>query len=170
MKKFFFLVIALCPMLAFANYSTLGVKYVNWDLSGCYGGCPTIDGPGVQYSGAINNNILLDFQYADVGTDYASVDYTIAQAAYAFGDLDSGAFHIGAASFDAGYDRENVASIGYSRRGGDEFDYTISVLDTDIDTTLSIAFRTTIGITLDLMHSGGDNLIGIGYSWQLGQN
>ena len=53
MKKFFFLVIALCPMLAFANYSTLGVKYVNWDLSDCFGGCPTIDGPGVQYSGAI---------------------------------------------------------------------------------------------------------------------
>ena len=159
----------LCPALAFANDNAIGIKYVNWDLSGCYGSCPNVDGAGVQYAGAINNKVLLDFQYADVGTDYASVDYSIAQAAYAFGDLDSGAFHVGAASFDAG-ERETVASLGYSRRGGDAFDYTIAVLDTDDGSTVQLAFRTSIGITLDLMNSDGDSLIGIGYSWKVGQN
>ena len=87
---------------------------------------------------------------------------------YAFGDLDSGAFHVGVASFDAAGERESVASVGYSRRGGDDFDYSIAVLDTEEGSTLQLTFRTKLGITLDLMTTDGDTLYGIGYSWKVG--
>ena len=167
MKKIIFLMLLL-PTVSFANDHAVGLKYVNWDLSGCYGSCPTVDGAGIQYAGVMNNKVLLDFDYADVGTDYASVDYNILQAAYAFGDLDSGAFHVGVASFDAAGERESVASVGYSRRGGDDFDYSIAVLDTEEGSTLQLTFRTKLGITLDLMTTDGDTLYGIGYSWKVG--
>lgn len=166
MKKIIFLMLLL-PTVSFANDHAVGLKYVNWDLSGCYGSCPTVDGAGIQYAGVMNNKVLLDFDYADVGTDYASVDYNILQAAYGFQELDTGSFTLGFTRMDAG-DPETVATVGYSRRGGEGPDYSIEVLDTDEEATLHFSVRTNIGITLDAMTSDGDTVYGIGFSWKVG--
>ena len=111
---------------------------------------------------------LVDFDYADVGTDYASVDYTIMQMAYGFTELDTGSFTLGFTRFDTSGDDETVATVGYSRRGGQGPDYSIEVLNTDEDATLHFSVRTNIGITLDAMTSDGDTIYGIGYSWKVG--
>ena len=50
----------------------------------------------------------------------------------------------------------------------DDFDYTIAVLDTEEGSTLQLAFRTKLGITLDLMTTDGDTIYGIGYTWKVG--
>ena len=166
MKKIIFLMLLL-PTFSFANDHAVGLKYVHWDVSGCYGSCPTVDGSGIQYAGVMNNKVLLDFDYADVGTDYASVDYNILQAAYGFQELDTGSFTLGITRMDAG-DPETVATVGYSRRGGEGPDYSIEVLDTDEEATLHFSVRTKMGITLDAMTRDGDTVYGIGYSWKVG--
>ena len=157
MKKFLIVLLSL-PMFAFSNSIGLGVT--SWDG----------DEEGITLEwDAGTDNFAFDFDYHDVD----GFNLYTAHLGYAFGSLSEGAFHIGVTNMDADYyddgSGETGLTLGYSRRGSEEGNYSIRVSDLDnIGTILEFDYKTTSGFTFGVTDFDGEvTMWSIGYAFYM---
>jgi hypothetical protein len=125
-----------------------------------------LDGWALSYDGAVNDNVLIGGDYTSLSGD-ADVDLSMLSFGYGFGSLSEGAFTVGMARFDSDLaSAETDLEVGYSRRGGDGVDFSISVINTEEDATFRIRVFTPTGINLGYLSDGDVGILNVGYMWQ----
>ena len=163
MKKIVILMLIVTSSFAFSATNRIGISYsdVQFDDADV-----DLDGWALSYDGAVSENVLLSADYLSLSGD-ADLDINLLSAAYAFGDLSEGAFTVGFTRIDSDLGSADTdAEIGYSRRGGDGVDFSISAIATEEDTTFRARVFTPVGISLGYLTDGDVGILNIGYMWQ----
>ena len=129
---------------------------------------PTSEGLGadlVNYYLDTSGEGLIGMVFAT--EDIANVQQSLRQKKFLIGDLSDGAFTLGFARFDSDVaDAETDLEVGFSRRGGDGVDFSISAIATEDDTTFRARVFTPIGINLGYLTDGDVGILNIGYMWK----
>ena len=160
MKKLFTLLVILSSTLAYSATNRIGVGYADvqfddFDVD--------LDGWALSYDGAVSDNVLIGADYTSLSGD-ADLDLSLLSFAYGFGSLSDGAFTIGLSRFDSDIGSADTdVEVGYSRRGGEGVDFSISVINTEDDATFRARIFTPIGINLGYLSDGDVGIFNIGY-------
>ncbi|MDC3323658.1 hypothetical protein OAW20_04285 [Gammaproteobacteria bacterium] len=172
MKKILFILIA---SLGFASFSfsesvtRLGVNYVDLEVDETdYTYAASIDGYGISLDSAVTENVLLTLDYFRLTEDGESADFNFISAAYAVGgDLSEGAFTIGFSRSDSDLadTSDTDVEVGYSKRSGENVDYTFSVIASE-ETTIRAKIMTPVGISFGLLTDGDIDLWNLGYEYK----
>ena len=161
MKKIVILMLIVSSSFAFSATNRLGIGY-----SSTEGDILDADGWTLSYDGAVSENVLLSADYLSLSGD-ADIDLSMLSAGYAFGELSEGAFTVGFTRLDSDVaSADTDAEIGYSRRGGDGIDFSISAIATEEDPTFRVRVFTPVGINLGYLFDGDAGILNIGYMWQ----
>ena len=163
MKKLIILMFVISSSLAYSSTNRLGIGYADVQFDDID---VDLDGWAISYDGAVTDNILIGADYTSLSGD-ADLDLSMLSFAYGFGDLSDGAFTLGFARFDSDVaDAETDLEVGFSRRGGDGVDFSISAIATEYDTTFRARVFTPIGINLGYLTDGDVGILNVGYMWK----
>ena len=163
MKKLIILMFVISSSLAYSSTNRLGIGYADVQFDDID---VDLDGWAISYDGAVTDNILIGADYTSLSGD-ADIDLSMLSFAYGFGDLSDGAFTLGFARFDSDVaDAETDLEVGFSRRGGDGVDFSISAIATEDDTTFRARVFTPIGINLGYLTDGDVGILNVGYMWK----
>jgi hypothetical protein len=163
MKKIFILMFFISSSFAFSATNRLGIGYADVQFDDID---VDLDGWSISYDGAVTDNILIGADYTSLSGD-ADLDLSLLSFAYGFGDLSEGAFTVGFTRFDSDVaSADTDLEVGYSRRGGDGVDFSISAIATEEDTTFRARIFTPVGINLGYLTDGDVGIFNIGYMWK----
>ena len=163
MKKLIILMFVVSSTFTYSATNRLGIGYADvqfddFDVD--------LDGWAISYDGAVSDNVLIGADYTSLSGD-ADLDLSLLSFGYAFGGLSEGAFTLGFARFDSDVaSAETDLEVGYSRRGGEGVDFSISAIATEDDTTFRARIFTPVGINLGYLTDGDIGIFNIGYMWQ----
>ena len=162
MKKLIILMLIMSSSFIYSS-NRIGIGYADVEFDDV---SIDLDGWALSYDGAVNDNVLIGADYTSLSGD-ADLDLSMLSFGYAFGSLSEGAFTVGMTRFDSDLaSAETDLEVGYSRRGGDGVDFSISVINTEDDATFRARVFTPTGINLGYLSDGDVGIVNIGYMWQ----